>query len=312
MRFGSSARAFLAAGLLLAASACATPQTDRVYQDRGALPVSANVAAVPFYAQEDLYCGPASLAMALSWSGIAATQEQIAPYVYTPERDGTLPVDMVAGARRFGRLAVPVNKLDDLLAELAAGHPVIVFQNLALDWFPRWHFAVAKGYDLDAGELILHSGLIENHRTALPKFERTWQRAEHWALVVLPPDRLPARGDEMTLLRAANALERVQRHADAATAYRTILRRWPQSLGAAMGLGNARYAAGDVAGAEAAFRDAVTRHPEAAAAWNNLAHVLARRGKRGEAVRAAQEAVRRDGSSPAYRATLEEVQRPEI
>jgi tetratricopeptide (TPR) repeat protein len=303
-------RAFIAAGLALAASACATPQTDRIYHDRGGLPAKASVAAVPFYPQEDLYCGPAALAMALSWSGLSVTQDQVAPSVYTPGRDGTLPADMISGARRFGRLAVPVTRLEDVLAELAAGHPVIVFQNLALDWWPQWHFAVATGYDLEAGDLILHSGLIQDHRTALAKFERTWQRAEHWALVVLPPDRLPARADELTVLRAANGLERVERYTEAAIVYGAALQRWPASLGAAMGLGNARYAAGDVAGAEAAFREAVSRRPDVAAAWNNLAHVLAKRGKRDEAMRAAQEAVRRDSNSAAYRATLEEIQRP--
>lgn len=302
-------RVFLAAGLALAASACATPQTDNVYQNRGALPAQAKVEAVPFYPQEDLYCGPASLAMALAWSGVTASQEEVAAYVYTPGRDGTLPTDMIVGARRYGRLAVPVTGLEDLLAELAAGHPVIVFQNLALDWFPQWHFAVATGYDLDAGDLVLHSGLIADHRTALAKFERTWRRAEHWALVVLPPDRLPARSDELAVLRAANGLERVRRFSEAASAYNAMLQRWPGSAGAAIGLGNARYAAGDLAGAETAFRDAVARHPALAPAWNNLAHVLSKRGKREEALRAAQEAVRRDGTSAAYRATLDEVQR---
>lgn len=309
MGLAGRGRALLVAGLVLAAGACATPQTESIYRDRGDLPVQASVAAVPFYAQEDLYCGPASLAMALAWSGLPVTQEQVAPYVYTPGREGTLPADMIAGARRHGRLAVPVTRLDDLLAELAAGHPVIVFQNLALDWFPQWHFAVATGYDLDAGDLVLHSGSVEGHRTALATFERTWRRAGHWAVVVLPPDRLPARTDELAVLRAASGLERVRRFEDAATAYGAILRRWPQSVAAAIGAGNARYAAGDLAGAEAAFRDAVARHPTSAAAWNNLAHVLARRGKRAQAIGAAQEAVKLDGASAAYRATLEEARR---
>src|SRR2546422_3737218 len=46
---------------------------------------------------------------------------------------------------RSGQLAVPVTTLSDLLAEVAAGHPVLVFQNLGLHWIPRWHFAVAVG-----------------------------------------------------------------------------------------------------------------------------------------------------------------------
>ncbi len=295
---------------LLILSACATPQTDRIVRDRGTLPSQASVTATPFFPQDDLYCGPASLAMVLTWSGLSVTQADIAPMVYTPGREGTLPADMLAAARRSGRLAVPVQSLHDMLAEIAGGHPVVVFQNLALDWFPQWHFAVAKGYDLDAGDLILHSGLIADHRTALRTFEHTWRRADYWAMVVLPPDRLPVRADELSVLRAAAGLERVQRPADAATAYAAMLQRWPDSLGAAIGLGNARYAGRDIAGAEAAFRLAVERHPGSPVSWNNFAHVLSLRGRREEAIAAAEQAVRLGNGAENYRATLEEVSNP--
>ena len=87
---------------------------------------------------------------------------------------------------------MPVDNLADLLAELDAGHPVLVFQNLALDWSPQWHFAVAVGYDLDSGDLILRSGTERRRVTRLSTFEFTWRRGDYWALVVLPPDRLPA------------------------------------------------------------------------------------------------------------------------
>jgi tetratricopeptide (TPR) repeat protein len=297
------------AGVLLALAACATPQTDRLVEDRGTLPAQASVAAVPFFPQEDLYCGPASLAMVLAWSGLSATQESVASQVYTPGREGTLAADMVTAARRNGRLAVEVNKLDDVLAEIAAGHPVVVFQNLALDWFPRWHYAVAYAYDLDRKQIVLHSGRIEEHRTDLRTFERTWKRAGNWALVVLPPDELPARGEELSLLQGAAGLERVRQLDAAASAYGAIRRRWPASLGAAIGEGNVRFALGDLPGAEAALRSAVTQHPEAAAAWNNLAYVLAQRGERRAAISAAEEAVKRGGDAPTYRATLEEIRK---
>lgn len=303
-------RALVAAALAVVLGACATPQTDRLVQDRGTLPAQARVDNVPFFAQEDLHCGPAALAMALAWSGLKVKPGEVTPYVYTPGRSGSLPPDMVAGARRYGRLAMSINTLGDLFGELNAGHPVVVFQNLGLGWLPQWHFAVATGYDLDAGEIVLHSGVHPNYRTKLTTFERTWQRGEHWALVVLPPERLPARWDELGLMRAASGLERVGKPDSAARAYGAMLRRKPDSLGAAIGLGNARYASGDLAGAEAALRDAVSHHPEAAAAWNNLAHVLSERGQRIEALRAAQEAVRHGGSSAtAYRATLDEISR---
>lgn len=302
-------RALSAALLAAALSACATPQADRLLQDRGSLPAQAQVENVPFYSQDRFYCGPASMAMVLAWSGVEVTQDRVALAVYTPGREGSLPSDMAAAPRRYGRQAIPITNLADLLAELAAGHPVIVFQNLALSWMPQWHFAVATGYDLERGEILLHSATIRDHRTTLTKFEHTWRRGNYWGLAVLPPGRLPARDDPLAVLRAAAAFERVHRYTEAAETYGAALRRWPDNLGAAIGLGNARYAAGDRLGAEGAFLAAATLHPKAPAAWNNLAHVLHESGERPAALRAALRAVQYGGTTAAYRDTLEEISR---
>lgn len=293
---------------LVALSACAAPDTSRLVEDPGGLPPRAQVADVPFFAQEDYYCGPAALAMVLAWSGLPVTQEDLVPQVYTQGREGSLRSDLLAAARRNGRLAVEIGRLPDLLTEIAAGHPVLVFQNLSLDWLPQWHFAVAIGYDLEARELVLHSGRYAHRVTALDTFERTWARGDYWALIVLPPDSLPASGGETTVLRAAAGLERSRRLAEAATAYTAMLRRWPGSLGALMGLGNARYAQSDLAAAEVAFRGAIRWHPEAPAPWNNLAYVLVGLGRKTEAVEAARRAVLLSGDgADNYRATLQEI-----
>lgn len=293
---------------LLGLAACATPETAAVIAAPGDLPPEAAAADVPFYPQEDNYCGPAALATVLTWSGAPAAPEEVAAQVYTPERQGTLQNDIVTAARRAGRLAVSIDALREVMAEIAAGHPVIVFQNLGLSWYPQWHYAVAVGYDLDRREIILRSGAEAEHVTALETFERTWERGGHWALVVLPPDRLPASDEPERVLRAAAGLERAGRGAEAATAYGTILDRWPDNFAALMGLGNARFADGDVAGAERAFRRAIAADPERAEAWNNLAYVLAAQGLRDDARAAANEAVRLspDNEAP-YLETLEEV-----
>jgi tetratricopeptide (TPR) repeat protein len=304
---GRAARA-ASALILWLMGGCATPHTDRLLDAGAALPARAEVAEVPFFPQEEYYCGPAALAMALNWSGLPVTQEEVAAEVYTPGREGTLQSDLLAAARRHGRLAVPVATLSDLTAELAAGHPVVVFQNLGLGWFPVWHYAVAVGYDLRSRDLVLRSGLEPRRVTPLRTFERTWARGDHWALLVLPPDELPAAADETTVLRAATGLEQAQRFREAALAYGAIIERWPDSLTAWIGLGNVAYAAGSLDAAEDAFRRATERHPEAAAAWNNLAHVLAARGRQAEAIAAAERAVGLGGpDAPTYRATLREV-----
>jgi tetratricopeptide (TPR) repeat protein len=293
--------------LLSALAGCATPEVAGLRAD-GGLPPRAEVAGVPFHPQQERYCGPAALATVLGWSGLTASQEAIAAAVYTPGREGTLGHDLMAAASRHGRLAVPIADLPSLLREVAAGHPVLVLQNLGLDWYPQWHYAVVVAYDLPAGELALRSGAERRRVVALDTFARTWARAEHWAVTVLPPDVLPASAGQEAVVAAAAGLERAGRAAEAAIAYHTILDRWQGSLTAALGRGNARYAAGDLDGAASAYRAALDRHPDAAALWNNLADVLAAQGEREAALIAARRAVALGGShAEVYRRTLAEI-----
>ncbi|MEE8226782.1 MAG: hypothetical protein V3R30_08175, partial [Kiloniellales bacterium] len=53
--------------LAWALGACATPQTAQLVEAPGDLPVRAEVANVPFFPQEQYYCGPAALSTALGW-----------------------------------------------------------------------------------------------------------------------------------------------------------------------------------------------------------------------------------------------------
>lgn len=297
-------------GLLLVSvlGACATPQTSRLLAEGGHLPQQVEVADVPFYPQQRYHCGPAALAMVITWSGDPVTPDELVPGVYTPSRQGTLRNDMVAVARRRGRLAVQVSDVRSLLAEIAAGNPVVVFQNLALDWFPQWHYAVAYGYDLRKREIVLHSGTEARRVTDLYAFEHTWKRGDYWGLVVLPPERLPATADERSVVDAAAGLERTGHHREAASAYLAILSRWRESFPAWMGLGNTLYAQKDFSGAARAFREATRRRPKAPAAWNNLAYALAAEGQHAEAQRAAEEAVRlAPESTHIYRDTLQDI-----
>jgi len=277
--------------LFLGLAACSTIQTQQIVDSREQLPLRAEVADVPFFPQARYQCGPAALAMVLAWSGLPLTPDDLVSEVYTPSRRGTLRTDMLAAARRHGRLAVETGSLRDLLREVAAGSPVLVFQNLGLGWYPQWHYAVAVGYDLETREITLHSGLDQRRVLSLDTFERTWRRGDYWALTVLPPGRLPASAGETPLLKAAAGLERVRRYAEAADAYAAISAQWPKNVAARLGLGNSLYALGDYSRAEKAYLEAIGNDSEAAAAWNNLAYALAAQGRREEALSAVEKAV---------------------
>ena len=129
-------------------------------------------------------------------------------------------------------------------------------------------------------------------------------------MVALPPDRIPASATEARYASAVIALEKSGQTKNARIAYTALLKRWPESLAGQMGLGNTAYAMKDTETAESAFRMATKNHPDAAAAFNNLAHVLAGRGKLEAALAAAERAVSLGGPLlEAARATLEDIRR---
>ena len=240
----------------------------------GDLPTRAAVADVPLIKQQDFYCGPASLAMVMQWSGIEVTQAEIAAQAFSPGAKGTYLADMTGSARRRGQLAVNISTISELLGEIAAGHPVIIFQNLGFDWATRWHYAVVVGYDLENDQIFLHSGQFDRMTMPFVLFQRTWQRGENWALVVLTPDHLPASADQWEILRAAAALERTGRTVAAEKVYANGSSRWPRNWLWPYGLGNSRYRRGDLEGAKIAFERAVAIDSSIPEIQHNLAHVI--------------------------------------
>jgi tetratricopeptide (TPR) repeat protein len=255
------------------------------------VPASVELDRVPFYPQDAYQCGPATLAMALTWSGLPVTPDELKDQVYTPSRKGSLQIAMVSATRRNGKIAYEIGDSESIFPEIAAGQPVIILQNLGLSWLPVWHYAVVIGYDVPEQEVILRSGTTRRKVMPYHLFEKTWARSDYWGLMVLQPDQLPALATENKYLAAVLGLEKSRHFRDAVTGYQTALTRWPQSLTAHMGLGNSYYFLGDLKGAENAFREATRMHPHAAPAFNNLAQVLLEQGRKQEALAAAQTAV---------------------
>ncbi len=296
---------------MLSLLGCAgTPQVAALRQHAEALPPRAELTSVPFHPQETHQCGPASLAMAANFAGAQISADTLTAQTYLPERQGSLQVEMLAAARRQGLLAYPLApSLHDLLAEVAAGTPVIVLQNLGFAALPRWHYAVVVGYDLAREEVILRSGLEKRQVLPFSTFEHTWARSGYWAMLALPPEHLPKTAEENRYINAAMALEQTGQTAVALSAYQTALARWPGNLTARMGLGNTAYALGKTKLAEAAFRQATIDHPGEWAPFNNLALALADQQRYAEALVAAKQALALAGQDKTTaEATLHEIE----
>lgn len=262
--------------VVMVVSGCATrgPSIDVDVEHYG-LPDSAELTQTPFFPQEDYQCGPAALATLLSASGVDVDAQELVAQVYIPERRGSLQVEMLATTRMARRLAYLIQpEPAAVLAEIAAGRPVLVLQNVGLKFAPLWHYAVVVGYEAATNSLILRSGVTKRRIIRAGKFARSWRASDNWAMVALRPGEMPAMPIEADYLRAAAALEAVGQVDAAEAAFAAAVDIWPDSPAVWFGIANARYALGDLADAERIYRQLLERRPDNAPMLNNLAQVL--------------------------------------
>jgi hypothetical protein len=306
-----SARRLAGVFVLTLAAGCASlvPQTRELGQGwPPELPKQAELTEVPFFPQLEYQCGPAALATVLANAGAKVTPEELVPQVYIPERKGSLQVEMLAAARRHGMISYALApRFEHILREIAAGTPVIVLQNLGL-FTAGWHYAVAVGYDYGPGTLVLRSGTLERDVVPFGAHEVVWMRSGYWAMVAVPPDRIPATAEEKSWLNAIASFERAGDARSARVAYQTFLGRWPENVNAHIGLANTHHALGELAEAAAVLREAARREPESVVVLNNLAQTLSDLGRNEEALPVIERAAAAGGPfAPAVQKTRETI-----
>ncbi|MGO4999762.1 PA2778 family cysteine peptidase [Oceanisphaera sp. W20_SRM_FM3] len=260
---------FLLLSLSLLSGCAATPQLSAAAKAQ--LPKQSYIPNVPFYSQRDYQCGPASLAMALGASGQQVSVDTLIPQVFLPGREGSVQPEMLAAVRRHQRISYPLNgSFDALLSEVNAGHPVVVLQNLSLAFYPLWHYAVVIGYDQEAQQLRLHSGEQAHSVISSSRFNATWARSNHWAMVALKPGQLPVSVSNTAAADSIAAFEKVAGAKAALPAWQAVTERWPDYALGWFALGNALHGDGKPDAAADAFKQATQADATLAAAWLNL------------------------------------------
>jgi hypothetical protein len=281
---------------LLAGCAQLVPQTMSLRTDWPAgVPRKFESADVPFFPQEAYQCGPAAMATVLSHSGAVVTPEALMKQIYLPSRHGSLQVEMLAAPRRWGRVGyLLAPRYADVLREVAAGNPVVMLQDEG-EFFEQWHYAVLTGFDYERGDLYFRSGTDPRLVRPFTAFERSWLKSGYWAMVVTPPDRIPATATEPGWINAVVGLERAGNRDATMAGYKAALERWPDNLPAAIGLANQHHERGALPEAAAVLRQALQRHPQSTVAMNNLAQTLSDAGRNTEALRQIDEALQLHG-----------------
>lgn len=293
--------------LVLQLAACShTVQSTRLQQSPPTdLPRVWELEQTPFFAQERYQCGPAALATLLVVRGVAVAPDELLDMVYLPAREGSVPIEMEAAARRYGLLVYPLSsELDAVLQEVAAGNPVLVLQNLGLSWWPRWHYAAVVGYDLDAGNMILRSGVTRRYVMRMGLFETTWRRGGYWARVVMPPGEFPQTAEPLPYVKAGLALEQSRQEQVALESYRAATTRWPVSTFGWMARGNLAFRLKKYDEAARSFRGGLIASPEEAVLWNNFGYVLEAQGCREQALQAVRCAIALEPDNGEYRDSL--------
>jgi hypothetical protein len=268
--------------------------------------------AVPFFPQTDYQCGPAALATLLNDAGANVDADSLVEEVYVAGLKGSLQAELLGATRRHGFIPyVLAQEPSAIAAELAAGRPVLVLQNLGLPRVPVWHYAVVVGIAGD--EVILRSGTERRRVERGARFLRSWQRGASWAFVAVEPGTVPTTADAAPYVRALAGAEPLLTPAAAERGYAAALARWPRDELVLFATATQRHAAGDLTGATTLYRRLLDASPAHAAARNNLANALAARGCLTEALAEARRALADGAASPeldaAIRDTVGELER---
>ncbi|WP_334119392.1 PA2778 family cysteine peptidase [Limnobacter sp.] len=312
LNFSSAAWARLAGpavlvGLLAGCSLLPTVPQD--LQSTVQTQPSVELKNVPFFAQEEYYCGPSTLAMALNHQGEKTEPDQLAKLVYLPGRQGSLQLEMLAAPRRMGYLTYQIDpRLPALFDALNAGSPVVVLLNLSLQIAPQWHYAVVVGYDAKTNNMILRSGPKERDLIPVATFLKLWERAENWGFTVIKPNQdPPVYTSAQGYLNSAVALERSSKE-KAELAYQQGAKTWPKEPWFHFGLGNLAYGEKNYVEAEQHYRKAVGVYPDMADAWNNLAEALIKLERKSEARAAINKAIAIGGNRvTSYKETAQKI-----
>lgn len=231
-----------------------------------------------FFPDENRYAAAAALATLLYSDGASVGPEKVEPWLVRASTIADANTALSRAATALGRFTFPLDgRLESLIAEIRAGHPVLVLMNLAATNAPQWRYAVLIGYEPASDALLFRSGKEGRVRITPTAFLPRWKDGGNLALVLSDGHRLPATATLERWIAASELATRDGRPDLAEAAANAAREKWPDELLPWVALGNARYGALNYAGAEQAYVKALAIKENNPVIHNNLALVLLER-----------------------------------
>ncbi|MEE1923435.1 PA2778 family cysteine peptidase [Pseudomonas sp. 148P] len=195
----------LLAALLVAATlgGCASQPPAELKQ----LPQRVELSSVPFFRGNAHQSAPMALAAILSQQGVRITPGMVEEALKLPKDQERLQQSMATVARQYGMVVYPLDSsLPALLAQVAAGYPVLVRYQEGSAFWSEPRYALMVGYDRYKERVLLRAGNNRRMPMDFDSFESAWKKEGAWAVLVQQPQQLPARVDRQRWLKAANDL----------------------------------------------------------------------------------------------------------
>ena len=187
--------------------------------------------------------------------------------------------------------------LDDLREKLAAGVPLLVLGRFG----EKPHYFVVLGWDSFRQIVTVHSDARARFEMRLEDFQRHWDRAGNWTLLVCPPEKATWRLSAEEHNDLGVFYERAGELESATQQYMAATQTMPGNSYFRMNLGNALLKQHRLADAAKAFARAVEIDPQNADAMNNLAYTYCEMGENlDEAVKLCNRAVELFPARKAY------------
>ncbi|NWD44716.1 peptidase C39 family protein [Pseudomonas yamanorum] len=187
------------------------------------LPESVELKGVPAFRGETYLGGPAALASMLSQQGIVITPGLLDKPLHLPGAEADLERNMQVLAREYGMLVYPLeDQLPALLAQVAAGYPVMARITQGSTFWAGPRYVVVVGYNKQKSMVLLRSGLARRMPMDFSAFESAWKDGGKWAVLIQRPTQLPVKVDAQRWQQAASATAQAGQEQAAAQAVKTL------------------------------------------------------------------------------------------
>ncbi|KAF0866279.1 peptidase C39 family protein [Pseudomonas sp. LD120] len=173
------------------------------------LPERVELSSVAFFHGEAYQSGPGALASMLSQQGVVITPGLLDKPLHLPGAEAQLQQNMQILAREYGMVVYPLDdNLQALLAQVAAGYPVLVRFTEGSAFWAEPRYAVLVGYNRSKQTVLLRGAKSRRQLIGFSAFESAWKDAGSFAVLIQAPDQLPAQVDRQRWLKAASELAR--------------------------------------------------------------------------------------------------------